>query len=149
MWTSSRFPLTERRQSLYYDPLKGGGIIQLFGKKVTPPETYSRFRINAIAKSELDYALLKEAAFLQGIDVNESIKREVVGQHREEREGVLHSIVPVYADVPNILQALQLLADTKAELFELQSILRDRKATVIFGPAFGFSKNFYQWFRLA
>lgn len=57
-----------------------------------------------VAQSELDLALVKEVAFLEGVGFSYPQERKIVGQHRvESSAGIVTGIVPIYEDQPSII----------------------------------------------
>lgn len=53
-----------------------------------------------VCNSEIDLALVREIAFLEGVLISYPLEKKVIGQHRIESNGQVVGVVPVYEDLP-------------------------------------------------
>lgn len=109
-----------------------------FFKKPSPvkaPTIYDA-RVSAIAQSEVDFAVLAESCFLLNLATYQPKEERVVGQHRVERDGMVYAVVPIQEYVVKIPSALVITGKKPEDIFELKVMLKEKKATVTFGPIF-------------
>lgn len=111
----------------------------LFNKKPEARVVRRSALVNVIAKSDLDFALLREAVFLLNYGSHIPTEKRVVGQHRVEENGSPIAVVPVHDEVPRIPFALAVEAyaiEGHPEGFDFQALrnsLKELRADVKFG----------------